>query len=196
MIKPFGDGRDWFFRKRFGMFIHWGLYAIPAWHEQILWRGDVKRRAYEKLVDEFNPRRFNPDAWLDVLQEAGMEYLCVTTKHHDGFCLWDTAYTDYNVMRSPYGKDIIGMLAEACHRRGVVARLLLLAARLAPPALPQPGPPPRDARPAPGRRAGRGQVPGVRGQPRCASCSPATASWASSSGTSTWRSFMPPNSTA
>ncbi len=120
MIKPFGDGRDWFFGKRFGMFIHWGLYAIPAWHEQILWRGDIKRRDYEKLVDEFNPRQFNPDAWLDVLQEAGMEYLCVTTKHHDGFCLWDTAYTDYNVMRSPFGKDIVGMLAEACHRRGVV----------------------------------------------------------------------------
>ena len=46
-------------------------------------------------MDEFNPRQFNPDAWLDVLQEAGMEYLCVTTKHHDGFCLWDTAHTDY-----------------------------------------------------------------------------------------------------
>ena len=120
MIKPFGDGRDWFSRKRFGMFIHWGLYAIPAWHEQILWRGDIRRRDYEKLVGEFNPRQFDPDAWLDVLQEAGMEYLCITTKHHDGFCLWDTAYTDYNVMRTPYGKDIIGMLAEACHRRGVV----------------------------------------------------------------------------
>ena len=120
MIKPFGDGRDWFSRKRFGMFIHWGLYAIPAWHEQILWRGDIRRRDYEKLVGEFNPRQFDPDAWLDVLQAAGMEYLCITTKHHDGFCLWDTAYTDYNVMRTPYGKDIIGMLAEACHRRGVV----------------------------------------------------------------------------
>ena len=120
MIKPFGDARDWFFEKRFGMFIHWGLYAIPAWHEQILWRGDVRRRDYERLAEEFNPRRFNPDAWLDVLQEAGMEYLCITTKHHDGFCLWDTAHTDYNVMRTPYGKDLIGMVAEACHRRGVV----------------------------------------------------------------------------
>ena len=119
VIKPFGDGRDWFFQKRFGMFIHWGLYAIPAWHEQILWRGDMRRRDYEKLVHEFNPRQFNADAWLDLLQESGMEYLCITTKHHDGFCLWDTAYTDYNVMRTPYGKDIIGMVAEACHRRGV-----------------------------------------------------------------------------
>ena len=119
MIKPFGDGRDWFFRKRFGMFIHWGLYAIPAWQEQVLWRGDMRRRDYEKLVREFDPRQFAPDAWLDVLQEAGMEYLCITTKHHDGFCLWDTAHTDYNVMRTPYGKDIIGMVAEACHRRGV-----------------------------------------------------------------------------
>lgn len=117
MAFRFGDDRDWFFRKRFGLFIHWGLYAIPAWHEQYQWRADVPRRQYEQLIQQFNPTRFDPDAWLALAEEVGMRYVCITTKHHDGFCLWDTAQTDYNVMHTPYGKDIIGMLAEACHRR-------------------------------------------------------------------------------
>lgn len=118
MITRFGDGRDWFFEKRFGLFIHWGLYAIPAWHEQLQWRGGVPRSEYEKLIRRFNPVRFNADQWLDLAEGAGMQYLCVTAKHHDGFCLWDTATTDYNVMRSPYGRDILATLAEACGRRG------------------------------------------------------------------------------
>ncbi len=119
MPSPFGDGRDWFVERRFGLFVHWGLYAIPAWHEQHQWRGGVPRAEYEQLIHRFNPVHFDPDAWLDLAEDAGMRYLCVTTKHHDGFCLWDTAQTDYDVMHSPYGKDILAMLAEACHRRGV-----------------------------------------------------------------------------
>jgi alpha-L-fucosidase len=118
MPTPFGDDRDWFLHKRFGLFIHWGLYAIPAWHEQQQWRASVPRATYEKLRAQFNPVRFDPDAWLDMAERAGMEYLCITTKHHDGFCLWDTATTDYNVMRTPYGRDILALLAEACQRRG------------------------------------------------------------------------------
>ena len=118
-MQRFGDGRDWFFERRFGLFVHWGLYAIPAWHEQLQWRGGVPRGEYERLIGQFNPTRFDPDAWLDLLQEVGMEYLCVTTKHHDGFCLWDTRQTDFNVMRSPYGRDVIARLAAACQRRGV-----------------------------------------------------------------------------
>jgi alpha-L-fucosidase len=118
MLTRFGDDRDWFFEKRFGLFVHWGLYSIPAWHEQMQWRKRVPRGGYEKLAGQFNPVRFDPDAWLDLAEEAGMQYLCFTTKHHDGFCLWDTAGTDYNVMNSPYGRDILAILAEACHRRG------------------------------------------------------------------------------
>ena len=120
MIKRFGDGRDWFFEKRFGMFVHWGLYAIPAWHEQLLWRGAVTRAEYEKLIGEFNPTAFDPDRWLDAVEAAGMAYLCFTTKHHDGFCLWDTKETDYSVMHSPYGRDVLAMLADACARRGIL----------------------------------------------------------------------------
>ncbi|NLG49106.1 MAG: glycoside hydrolase [Chloroflexi bacterium] len=114
----FGDGRDWFFEKRFGLFVHWGLYAIPAWHEQTLYRKGMTRDEYVPLVQQFNPVRFDPDAWLDLAEEAGMQYVCFTTKHIDGFCMWDTAQTDYNVMHTPYGRDVLGMLAEACHRRG------------------------------------------------------------------------------
>jgi len=118
-IARFGDGRDWFFEKRFGMFVHWGLYAIPGWHEQHQWRARVPRVEYVKLAERWNPTRFNPNAWLDLMQEAGMEYICITTKHHDGFCLWDTKQTSFNTMNTPYKRDIIGMLAEACHKRGV-----------------------------------------------------------------------------
>jgi len=101
------------------MFVHWGLYAIPGWHEQMQWRGVVPRDQYGLLKDQFNPVSFNPDAWLDLMQASGMEYLCITTKHHDGFCLWDTAQTPFNVMQSPYARDIIGAISDACHRRGV-----------------------------------------------------------------------------
>ena len=118
VITRFGDGRDWFFERRFGLFVHWGLYAIPAWHEQDQWRRAVPRREYETLAALFNPVHFEPDAWLDLAEDAGMTYMCVTTKHHDGFCLWDTAQTDYNVMNTPYGRDVLRMLADACHRRG------------------------------------------------------------------------------
>lgn len=115
----FGDGRDWFFQKRFGMFVHWGIYAIPAWHEQHQWRARVPRTEYVKLTEQWNPVKFDPNAWLDLLEQAGMKYLCLTTKHHDGFCLWDTKQTTFNTMRTPYRRDIVRMVADACHRRGI-----------------------------------------------------------------------------
>ncbi len=115
----FGDGRDWFFERRFGLFIHWGLYAIPGWHEQLQWRGRVPRDEYSRLAEQWNPTKYDPDEWLDLAERVGMKYVCFTTKHHDGFCLWDTKETDYNTMNTPYGRDVLAMLAEACHRRGV-----------------------------------------------------------------------------
>ena len=118
-IPRFHDGRDWFFEKRLGMFLHWGLYAIPAWHEQHQWRARVTRSEYAKLATRWNPTKFDPDAWLDLATDAGMKYVCITTKHHDGFCLWGTKQTDYNTVNTPYGRDVLKMLADACHRRGV-----------------------------------------------------------------------------
>lgn len=118
-IPRFGDGRDWFFEQRFGMFVHWGLYAIPGWHEQHQWRARVPRGEFVKLAQQWNPAKFNPEAWLDVLQETGMKYLCLTTKHHDGFCLWDTKQTAFNTMNTPHRRDLLGLLAAACHQRRV-----------------------------------------------------------------------------
>ncbi len=115
----FGDARDWWFQRRFGMFVHWGIYAIHGLHEQEQWRYRVPRAEYVKLQQQWNPTRYDPNAWLDLAAEAGMKYICLTTKHHDGFCLWDTKQTTYNTMNTPYGKDVLRMLADACHRRGV-----------------------------------------------------------------------------
>lgn len=118
-VPRFGDGRDWFFDRRFGMFVHWGLYSIPGWHEQHQWRGRIARIDYMKLIDLWNPKKFNPEKWLDLMEEAGMKYITITTKHHDGFCLWDTKQTSFNTMHSPYKRDIIGMLSDACHKRKI-----------------------------------------------------------------------------
>ena len=117
VVPRFGDGRDWFFERRYGMFVHWGLYSIPGWHEQHQWRGRVAREEYVKLADQWNPKKFNPEEWLDLMEEAGMQYITITTKHHDGFCLWDSQQTRFNTMNTPYGKDVIGLLSDACHKR-------------------------------------------------------------------------------
>jgi alpha-L-fucosidase len=138
-LRRFGDNRDWFFEKRYGLFIHWGLYSIPAWHEQHQWRAKVPRAEYVKLSEKWNPVRFNPDRWLDIMEEAGMKYITVTTKHHDGFCLWDTKQTPFNTMNTPYRKDIIGMLADACHRRKVPLSLYYSIADWNHPAYPNQG---------------------------------------------------------
>lgn len=113
----FGDGRDWFLEKRFGMFIHFGLYAVDGWHEQMQFLKGIPRKEYEKLIHRFNPYKFDPDNWLDIAEQAGMEYMCFTAKHGDGFCLWDTEATGYNVMNTPYGKDFLKILSDACHKR-------------------------------------------------------------------------------
>ena len=105
--------------NRFGLFIHWGLYAVPAVHEQVLARGDWRHEDYEALARRFNPVSYDPDEWVRMAEEAGMRYICFTAKHHDGFCLWDTKETDYNIMNTPYGRDTLAMLAEACEKRGM-----------------------------------------------------------------------------
>ena len=114
---PESDMRSWFTRKRCGMFIHWGIYAVGGIHEQERWRYGTPEKVYEAYKDRFDPRKFDPASWLDMIQENGMEYLVFTAKHHDGFCMWDTNETSFNVMNTPFGKDVVGMLAEECHKR-------------------------------------------------------------------------------
>ena len=105
--------------NQFGMFIHWGIYANTGIQEQVYARFDWDRDRYEALMHEFNPVKYDPEEWVLLAKEAGMKYLCFTTKHHDGFCMWDTKYTDYNVMNTPYGKDVLKMLADACRKHGL-----------------------------------------------------------------------------
>lgn len=103
-------------QNKFGMFIHWGLYAATGLQDQAIVRYDMDRAEYEKLRDHFNPCLYNPEEWVLLAKEAGMQYICFTTKHHDGFCMWDTQYTDYSIMHTPYGKDVLKLLSDACQK--------------------------------------------------------------------------------
>ena len=105
--------------NKFGMFIHWGLYGATGVQDQVFARMDWPRERYEALMHEFNPVKYDPEKWVLLAKEAGMEYICFTTKHHDGFCMWDTAYTDYKITNTPYGKDVLKMLADACRKHGM-----------------------------------------------------------------------------
>lgn len=118
-MKWFEDARQDNFEKRFGLFIHFGIFAQTEWHEQTLWRRELRRSEYEILAETFDPNSFDPDAWIDTAESAGMEYICITTKHHDGFCMWDTAATEYKITNTPYKKDFLAQLSEACARRGM-----------------------------------------------------------------------------
>jgi len=105
--------------NKFGMFIHWGLYGATGVQDQVFARMDWPREKYEALMHAFNPVKYDPEKWVLLAKEAGMEYICFTTKHHDGFCMWDTAYTDYKITNTPYGKDVLKMLADACAKHGM-----------------------------------------------------------------------------
>jgi len=108
--------------KRFGMFVHWGPYAIPAWHEQIRMRKGISRAEYAEMAAGFCPENYDPEAWVRLAKEAGMEYICITTKHHDGFCMWDTRQTDFNIVKTS-GRDILKELSDACRKYGIALSL-------------------------------------------------------------------------
>jgi len=106
--------------NKFGMFIHWGVYALYEKHEQVLARWDIDKDEYEKRAMEFNPTEYDPEEWVLLAKSAGMKYICFTAKHHDGFCMWDTKYTSYNIMNTPYGKDVLKMLSDACRKHDML----------------------------------------------------------------------------
>ncbi len=100
----------WFRDAKFGMFIHWGAYAEIGRNEWARANYNMSIEEYQKYIDRFNPVSFNPDNWFELAKDAGMKYMVVTSKHHDGFCMFDTELTDYSIMNNTYGKDIIGMI--------------------------------------------------------------------------------------
>ena len=106
--------------NKLGLFIHWGAYSLYGEHEQILARRDLDFSEYESRVMTFDPKGYDPEKWVLLAKRAGMKYICFTAKHHDGFCMWDTKYTDYGIMNTPYGKDVLKMLADACQKHGML----------------------------------------------------------------------------
>ncbi|MCL5128922.1 MULTISPECIES: alpha-L-fucosidase [unclassified Algibacter] len=121
---------EWWRDARFGMFIHWGAYAIPGGErdgeifnggsEWIMAKLDYTIEDYEKIVSQFNPTSFNADEWVAMAKNAGMKYIVLTSKHHDGFCLWDSKITNYDIMEaSPFKRDIVKELSIACKKAGI-----------------------------------------------------------------------------
>jgi alpha-L-fucosidase len=109
----------WWTEARFGMFIHWGLYALPARHEWVKNRERITDEAYRKYFDHFDPDLYNPAEWARAAKNAGMKYFVVTAKHHEGFCLWDSKLTDYKAPKTPAGKDLLRPLVEAMRAEGL-----------------------------------------------------------------------------
>jgi len=121
---------QWWREARFGMFIHWGLYAVPAgeWKGQripgtgewIMNSAKIPSPEYEMFAKQFNPVKFNADEWVRIAKNAGMKYIVITSKHHDGFCLWDSKVTDYDIAdATPFKRDILKELSDACKRQGI-----------------------------------------------------------------------------
>jgi alpha-L-fucosidase len=110
---------EWFLNDRFGMFIHWGLYAVPARGEWVRSIEKISSEEYQKYFDEFNPVRYDPKKWAKVAKEAGMKYAVMTAKHHDGFCLFDSKLTDYKATNTIINKDLIKEYVDAFRSEGL-----------------------------------------------------------------------------
>jgi alpha-L-fucosidase len=109
---------SWFVQDRFGLFIHWGLYAMPARHEWIKHREEIQDDVYDsRYFKRFDPDLYDPNLWAAAAAGAGMKYFVVTTKHHEGFCLWDSKLTDYKAPNTPAGRDLLRPMVEAFRSR-------------------------------------------------------------------------------
>jgi alpha-L-fucosidase len=113
----------WYRAAKFGMFIHWGPYSLASveasWPIMRPKPGGITEAEYRELPKRFNPTKFDPYALVDLARTAGQQYMVFTTKHHDGFCMFDTSYTDYKITNTPYGKDLVAQLSAACKDRGM-----------------------------------------------------------------------------
>ena len=117
--QPTPGKSDWFQHDRFGMFIHWGTYSLAARHEWVKSREQIPTEVYDKYFKHFDPDLYDPKAWAKAAKEAGMKYFVITTKHHEGFCLWDTKYTDYKATNTPYAQDVLTPMVEAFRNEGL-----------------------------------------------------------------------------
>ncbi|MBI1317484.1 MAG: alpha-L-fucosidase [Candidatus Hydrogenedens sp.] len=112
--------REWFRDARFGLFVHWGVYSLLGKGEWVMNNDKIALDEYEQLPGQFNPTEFDADAWCALAKSAGMRYITVTSKHHDGFAMFDSAHTDYDIVdATPFGRDPMKELADACARHGL-----------------------------------------------------------------------------
>lgn len=127
---PAPDRMQWWNDAKFGMFIHWGVYSVPAGTydgkkidgigEWIMFNGEIPSATYKNYAKNFNPVKYDPEAWVKMAKDAGMKYIVITSKHHDGFALFDSKVTDWDVVdASPYGKDLLAPLVKACREQGI-----------------------------------------------------------------------------
>ena len=119
MNKEIWNRTEWFRKDRFGMFIHWGLYAIPALGEWIMSEKRMKVEDYEQYFEQFDPTDYNPREWAKLAKKAGMQYAVLTAKHHDGFCLFDSALTDYKATNTKAGRDLVQEFLDAFRAEGL-----------------------------------------------------------------------------
>jgi len=121
MAKKSAKGGDttWFVHDRLGLFIHWGLYALAARHEWVKNRECLTDEHYQRYFDHFYPDLYDPRAWARAAKNAGMKYFVITTKHHEGFCLWDSKCTDYKATKTPWGKDLLKPMVQAFREEGL-----------------------------------------------------------------------------
>ncbi|MFH1904666.1 MAG: alpha-L-fucosidase [bacterium] len=117
--EPTPGKTDWFVHDRFGLFIHWGIYAVAARHEWVKNYEKTTDEEYQKYFNHFDPDLYDPDEWAKAAKDAGMKYVVLTTKHHDGFCLWDSKLTDYKATNTPAGRDLLKPFVEAFRKQGI-----------------------------------------------------------------------------
>ncbi len=114
------ENREWFQDAKFGLFVHWGVYSILGNGEWVMNNTQIPIKQYEKLPEFFDPVNYDPAKWVKLVKDAGMKYIVITSKHHDGFAMFDSKISDYDIVdRTPYGKDVLKMLADECHRQGI-----------------------------------------------------------------------------
>jgi alpha-L-fucosidase len=111
------QGLSWFQDARFGMFVHWGPSAIPARHDWIMHAERISPKDYEAFATRINPTKFNAEEWVSIAADAGQKYIVPTSRHHDGFSMYDTALSDYKITNTPFKRDPMRELADACARR-------------------------------------------------------------------------------
>ncbi|MDE3235380.1 MAG: alpha-L-fucosidase [Bacteroidota bacterium] len=113
------EARQWFDSARFGMFIHWGASSVLGAGEWVMNNRNIRVEEYKRLLHFFNPVYFNAAEWVATAKAAGMKYITFITRHHDGFSNWDTKVSDWKITNTPYGKDVLKMLADECHKQGI-----------------------------------------------------------------------------